>query len=122
MRVFVVCADINGSWSLELGLLTAADISKKARTGAYSLNPPSGIKIQILSVVYGREQITNDEVYADLYRRANLSQPVPVHNDHFHKDTSPDVVRSTAIYCTVNGGEVKSISGREWEGRMPWSF
>ncbi|KAF7557424.1 hypothetical protein G7Z17_g695 [Cylindrodendrum hubeiense] len=75
-------------------------------------SPPFPTPIEIHSVIYGKSQVEDEEVYKKLYYKFTRNDPIPITNEFFNKDPWFNVVKSAAIVYSFNG-TVRSISGRE---------
>jgi hypothetical protein len=110
IRGWVVPQDTNRKYTLTVDRRDA-----ESETGAFDvLNHSSSVStaIQIHAVIWGLQQVDDEEVYDELYNKYAKKESVFLSNDFFKKDGWFGVVKSAAIVYSSNG-IVKCISGKE---------
>lgn len=110
IRGFVVPQDTNRTYTLTFDRRHADSESATFAASNYTCSVSSAIHIH--AVIWGLEQVEDQEVYERLYKKFALKESIFLHNSFFNKDGWPQTEKTAAVVYSSNGA-VKCISGRE---------
>lgn len=108
LRTFIACEG-TGNYTLVPG-----PVSLSPSTQSVTNLGPSTSTFHIISVVWGKAEIRDADIYQKLFNCASGNAAVTFSNDFFGQDTWNGTVKSAAIfYTTDNYSTLRSIFGRE---------
>lgn len=87
--------------------------SSTAGLKAGSIPKPLGAAVHILAIVYGKTEITAEDVYERMYTAIAQDQAFMVSNDNLGGDNWVDIQKSCAVYYRQADGSVRCSAAKE---------
>lgn len=117
-RLFI-CSERSGTHYLKAGPIHQSRDSSSVLNEVKPFPKPADVKVQILAIVYGINEVRDQNVYDYCYGKLRSKAPIEWRNDNLGGDTWPGERKSAVIYYTEDEGKtIKQCSGKEDESTL----